>query len=30
MYNICSVEDEINLSNIIKMYLEKAGYHVMF
>lgn len=29
MYNICYVEDEINLSNIIKMYLEKAGYNVI-
>ena len=25
---ICLVEDEIDLSNLIKTYLEKAGYHV--
>jgi len=29
MYTICFVEDEINLSNLIKMYLEKAGYEVI-
>lgn len=28
MYNICLVEDELDLSNLIKMYLEKEGYHV--
>lgn len=29
MYNICFVEDEKNLSNLIKLYLEKAGYNVV-
>lgn len=29
MYTICFVEDEIDLSNLIKMYLEKAGYKVI-
>lgn len=28
MFKICLVEDEIDLSNLIKTYLEKAGYHV--
>lgn len=28
MLKICLVEDEIDLSNLIKTYLEKAGYHV--
>lgn len=28
MYKICLVEDEIDLSNLIKMYLEKASYQV--
>lgn len=28
MFKICLVEDEIDLSNLIKAYLEKAGYHV--
>lgn len=28
MYNICFVEDEKDLSNLIKLYLEKAGYNV--
>jgi len=28
MYSICFVEDEINLSNLVTMYLEKAGYQV--
>lgn len=26
--NICFVEDELDLANLIKMYLEKAGYNV--
>lgn len=29
MYNICLVEDEMNLSNLIKAYLEKESYHVV-
>jgi len=29
MYNICLVEDEIDLSNIVKLYLEKSGYNVI-
>ena len=29
MYTICLVEDEISLSNLIKMYLEKEGYEVI-
>lgn len=29
MYTICLVEDEISLSNLIKMYLEKEGYEVL-
>ncbi len=29
MYTICLVEDEEDLSNLIKMYLEKAGYNVV-
>ncbi len=29
MYTICFVEDEINLSNLIKTYLEKANYEVI-
>ena len=29
MYTICFVEDEINLSNLIKTYLEKANYEVV-
>ncbi len=29
MYTICLVEDEINLLNLIKTYLEKAGYQVI-
>ena len=29
MYNICLVEDEIDLSNLIKTYLEKEGYKVI-
>ncbi|MCI5789796.1 MAG: response regulator transcription factor [Tenericutes bacterium] len=29
MYNICLVEDELNLSFLIKTYLEKAGYNVV-
>lgn len=28
MYKICLVEDEINLNNLIKSYLEKEGYEV--
>lgn len=28
MYNICLVEDELDLSNLIKVYLEKEKYHV--
>lgn len=28
MFKICLVEDEIDLSNLIKTYLEKAGYEV--
>lgn len=28
MYNICFVEDEVDLANLVKMYLEKAGYQV--
>ena len=28
MYNICLVEDEIDLSNLIKTYLEKESYQV--
>lgn len=28
MYKICLVEDEIDLSNLIKLYLEKEGYEV--
>jgi two-component system response regulator CssR len=29
MYKICFVEDEKDLSNLIKVYLEKAGYNVV-
>ncbi len=29
MYTICLVEDEIDLSNLVKLYLEKAGYKVI-
>lgn len=29
MYTICLVEDEVDLSNLIKAYLEKAGYNVV-
>ena len=29
MYTICLVEDEKDLSNIVKLYLEKAGYVVI-
>ncbi len=29
MYTICFVEDEIDLSNLIKTYLEKAGYNII-
>lgn len=29
MYNICLVEDEIDLSNLIRTYLEKEGYKVI-
>lgn len=29
MYTICLVEDEIALANIVKIYLEKAGYNVI-
>lgn len=29
MQRICFVEDEINLSNLVKVYLEKAGYEVV-
>ena len=27
-YKIVLVEDEVNLNNLIKMYLEKSGYNV--
>ena len=29
MYTVVFVEDEIDLSNLIKTYLEKAGYNVI-
>lgn len=29
MYKICLVEDEVNLNNIVKTYLENAGYEVI-
>ncbi len=29
MYTVCFVEDEIDLSNLIKTYLEKAGYNII-
>ncbi len=29
MYTICFVEDEIDLSNLVKVYLQKAGYNVV-
>ena len=29
MYKICLVEDEVNLNNLIKSYLEKEGYEVV-
>ena len=29
MYNICYVEDELDLQVLVKMYLEKAGYNVI-
>ena len=29
MYNICLVEDEKNLNNLVKSYLEKQGYKVI-
>ncbi len=28
MYKICLVEDEVNLNNIVKAYLENSGYEV--
>ena len=28
MYTICLVEDEVNLSNLVKTYLERSGYAV--
>ena len=28
-YTIILVEDEVNLNNIVKTYLEKAGYNVV-
>lgn len=29
MYKICLVEDEVNLNNLIKSYLEREGYEVI-
>ena len=29
MYTICFVEDEVNLSNLIRTYLERSGYEVV-
>lgn len=29
MYKICLVEDEVNLNNIVKTYLENAGYELI-
>ena len=29
MYRVCLVEDEVDLSNLIKTYLEKASYEVV-
>ena len=29
MYTVCLVEDEVALSNIVKLYLERAGYEVI-
>lgn len=29
MYKICLVEDEVNLNNIVKAYLEQSGYEVI-
>lgn len=29
MYTICLVEDEMDLSNLVKLYLEKEGYNVV-
>ena len=29
MYTICLVEDEVDLSNLVKLYLEKSGYEVI-
>lgn len=29
MYAVCLVEDEVDLANLIKTYLEKAGYNVV-
>lgn len=29
MYTVCLVEDEIDLSNVVKAYLQKAGYEVI-
>ena len=29
MYNVCLVEDEVDLASLIKTYLEKAGYNVV-
>ena len=29
MFKICLVEDEVNLNNLIKNYLEHAGYEVI-
>ena len=29
MYKICLVEDEVNLNNIVRAYLENAGYEVI-
>ena len=29
MYRICLVEDEVNLNNLIKSYLERESYEVI-
>ena len=29
MWTVCLVEDEVDLCNLIKTYLEKAGYKVV-
>ena len=29
MYTICLVEDEVNLNNLIKSYLERENYEVV-